>query len=259
MKLNITLILLFCLSFTAFGQVADDFNRQSRELLAKGDYKNAVPVLKEAAEAGSAEAQYNYGVCFEQGVGVPKNDSIANNWFLKSANQGWLDAQFKMAYSYFNGRGYTRNYKQAFYWSLKCAAQNDPECMFNVVSCYQEGIGTDKNTDSMLVWAVRLGSHADLDNLQLSGMITSARANLATMYLSGDKVKKDLVKSYMWFLIYNESKRDFSMGDQLKNIDTIKDLEKSLTDVEKNKARHDAINQIGRTLKNLDNLYKSDY
>ena len=257
MKIILTLISILTASISN-GQTADEINKQAKDFLTKGDTKNAVPLLKNAAEMGQPEAQYNYGYCYQQGVEVEKNDSTANIWLLKSAKQGWLDAQFKIAYSYASGRGVTKDDKQAFYWSVKCAEQKDPECMFNVISCYQEGIGTNKNLDSMLVWAIRLGSLQDVENLQLSGQITSARANLATMYRAGQNVTKDLAKSYMWFLIYNESKRDFSILLQQKNIDAIKELENSLSQADRDKAKQNAEKQLGHRLNNLDNLYKED-
>ena len=240
------------------GQSAEELNKESKDFILKNDFKNAVPLIKKAAEGGNAEAQYNYGVCFQEGDEVTKNDTIANSWFLKSAMQGWKDAEFKIAYSYAAGRGFVKNDSQAFYWSVKCAAQKDPDCMFNVVYCYHEGVGIGKNIDSMLAWAIRLGSLHDVENLELSGRITSARANLAVMYRNGDNVEKNLVKSYMWYLIYNESKRDFSFPDQSKNIDEIKEVEKELTQTDKEKAKLDAEKQLGRKLKNLDKLYKTE-
>ena len=177
---------------------------------------------------------------------------------MKSAKQGWLNAQFKIAYSYAVGRGTTKNDGQAFYWALQCAKQGDPECMFNVVSCYQEGIGTDKNIDSTLVWATRLSILENPEDLQLSGKITSARANLATMYRDGQNIPKDLMKSYMWFLIYNESKQDFSILIQQENIDAIKEVEKQLTPADKEKAKGEAEKLLNRKLTNLANLYKQD-
>jgi len=248
-------LLLTC---NLFGQLAEELNQQAKDFLRKGNTKSAVPLLKKAAELGQPESQYNYGYCFQEGIEVESNDSIANFWLLKSAKQGWLNAQFKIAYSYATGRGGTKDMTQAFYWSVKCAEQNDPECMFNVVSCYMDGIGTEKNIDSMLVWAVRLASLPDMKDLNISGQITSARANLATMYREGNNVKKDIVKSYMWFLIYNESKQDFSILVQQKNIDAIKELETNLTPADKDKAKADAEKQIGRKMKNLDNLYMQE-
>lgn len=248
-----TLISIFC-----NGQTADELNQQSKDLLSEHNFKLAIPILKKAAEGGNAEAQYNYGVCFEQGIEVQKNDTLANEWYLKSAMQGYDGGEYKIAYSYAEGRCCAQNPEQAFYWSLKCAKQNDPDCMFYITGFYMDGVGVQKNIDSMLVWAIRLGSLPDIENLYLSGRITSARANLAVMYRDGNKIKKDLVKSYMWYLIFNESKRDFSIPDQQKNIDDIKELEKSLTQTDKDNAKKNAEKQIGRKLKNLANLYKID-
>jgi uncharacterized protein len=242
----------------SFGQDAEELNKKSKEFLDRQDFKNAIPLIRQSAEKGNAEAQYNYGVCFQQGVEVSKSDSLANVWFLKSASQGWKDAQFKMAYSYATGRGVTQDDKQAFLWSVKCAEQQDVECMFNVVSCYMEGRGTHKNMDSMVVWATRIALLETPENLNISGQITSARANLATMYFDGQNVQKDLVKSYMWFLIYNESKRDFSVLVQQKNIAAIQTLEKQLSQNDKDKAKIEAEKLLGKKLANLANFYKQD-
>ena len=160
------------------GQNAEVLNKKSKECLDKQDFKNAVPLIRQSAEKGSPEAQYNYGICYQQGIEVPKSDSIANSWFLKSAKQGWKDAQFKVAYSYATGRGVTKDENQSFYWSVKCAEQEDIECMFNVVGCYLEGRGTEKNIDSMLIWATRIALLDNPENLQLSGQITSSRTRI---------------------------------------------------------------------------------
>lgn len=253
------LLVIALLSFQfSFAQDAETLNRKSKDLLTSGDTKNAIPLLKQAAEMGSAEAQYNLGYSYQQGIEVSQNDSIANLWLIKSANQGYKDAQFKVAYNYAAGRGIKQDYKQAFYWALQCAKQNDPECMFNIISCYKDGIGTGKNLDSMLAWAIRLGTLEDLEDLKLSAEVTSARLNLAKMYRDGDKVPVDLTNSYMWYLIYNESKRDFSILEQQKQIDAIKELEKKVTAPSRQQAKESAERLLRHSLRNFSNLYKQD-
>src|SRR5258705_5947258 len=111
-KFILTTLTLFLMTLS-FGQNAEELNKKSKDLLDRQDYKNAVPLIRQAAEKGNAEAQYNFGVCYQQGVEVSKSDSVANVWFLKSAKQGWKDAQFKVAYSYATGRGWTKDDKQA--------------------------------------------------------------------------------------------------------------------------------------------------
>lgn len=254
-----SLLVIILLSFQfSFAQDAETLNKKSKDLLTSGDTKNAIPLLKQAAEMGSSEAQYNLGYFYQQGIEVTRNDSIANLWLIRSANQGVKDAQFKVAYSYAVGRGIKQDYTQAFYWALQCAKQNDPECMFDVISCYQEGIGTGKNIDSMLAWAIRLGTLEDVEDLKLSANITGARLNLAKMYRDGDKVSVDLTKSYMWYLIYNESKRDFSILEQQKQIDAIRELEKRTTAPSRQHAKEAAEKLLRHSLRNLSNLYKLD-
>ena len=239
-------------------QTAVELNDQSKKLLLKGETAKAVPIMKKAAELGNAEAQYNYAYSLQKGIEVTQNDSIANIWLLRSAQQGWIDAQFKIAYSYAVGRGIKKDLDKAFSWSMKCAQQNDPDCISNIIACYTEGKGITLNYDSASVWNVRLASLPDVASLQQSSIITNARINLALAYRDGNYYPKDKIKSYRWFLIYNESKKDFSVLVQQNNIDAIKELEKNLSATEKEQAKLDAEKQINRKLNNLDNLYKQE-
>ena len=129
--------------------------------------------------------------------------------------------------------------------------------MFNVVGAYQDGLGTEKNLDEMLEWAIKIGKLETPENLMKSGKITSARLNLAYMYRDGRNVEKDLTESYAWFLIYNESKRDFSVLQQQSVIKEIQELEKSLTKEQKEKARAKAESILNRPLTNLGKLYET--
>jgi uncharacterized protein len=252
-------ILSFLLVTISFAQTAEELNQKSKNLLGIGDFKNAVPLVKQAAEMGNPEAEYNFGICYQQGIEVTMSDSIANVWFLKAAMHGSKNGQFKVAYSYALGRGLPKNDKQALYWSLKCAEQNDPECMFNVISCYLNGTGTNQSVDSMMLWAARLALLDNSEDLQTSGKVTSARANLAVIYQEGKLVPKDLAKSFMWFLIYNENKADFSVLVQQQNIEKIQIVERSLSAKEKEAAMADAEKILHRPLTNLANLYKQQF
>lgn len=259
MKKTLLTISAILTAILSFAQGAEELNKESKDFLNKQDFKNAVPLIKSAAEKGSAEAQYNYGICFQQGIEMMKSDSMANTWFLKAANQGWKNAQFKMAYNYATGCGVTKNASQAFNWSVKCAEQQDVECMFNVVTCYMNGNGTIKNIDSVLAWATRIAILENPEDLNVSGQITSARGNLSLMYFEGKHIPKDLAKSYMWFLIYNESKRDLSIAVQQQNINTIQVLEKELSQAERDKAIIDAEKLLNRKLANVSNLHKTEF
>jgi TPR repeat protein len=48
--------------------------------------------FRKAAEQGHAPAQYNLGVCYYYGNGVPQNYREAVRWIRKAAEQGHADA-----------------------------------------------------------------------------------------------------------------------------------------------------------------------
>lgn len=161
-----------------------------------------------------------------------------------------------MSYAYINGTGVQKDETKALSFALKCAEQGDVECMFNVINSYTDGLGTDKDSLKVLEWATRLAKLPTPENLKTSGQITSARLNLAHMYMNGTGVEKDWTKSYVWFLIYNESKRDFSVRVQEQQIALIKQVESGLTELQISEAREKAELTIGKPLENLASLYE---
>lgn len=241
-----------------FGQNASELNEQSKKFIETQEFDKAVPILKQAAELGNAESQYNLGYCYQAGIGVEQNSEKAVEWYSKSAEQDWNDGLYAMMMAYGDGSGVQQDFNKAFTYALKCAENEDGTCMFNVINCYKEGMGTDKDIDKMLEWAIRLGKLENPENLQKSGYITSSRLNLAYMYRDGTDIKKDLSKSYQWFLIFNEFKRDFSYIQQQQIVEEIKELENKLTKEQKANGQKEAEKIIERPLENLENLYKAE-
>ena len=64
-----------------------------------------VDSLKAAAEQGDADAQFNLGLMYDAGEGVPQNYTEAARWFRMAAEQGFADAQLNLGYMYDTGRG----------------------------------------------------------------------------------------------------------------------------------------------------------
>lgn len=255
---QITFLILTFISISVLGQDAEKLNEQSKKLIEQQKFEEAVPILKKAAELGNAESQYNLGYCYQAGIGIEQNAEKAIEWYSKSADQGFKDGLYQMMMAYGNGSGVEQNFEKAFSYALKCAENNDGTCMFNVINCYKEGMGTEKDLGKMLKWAIRLGKLDNPENLAKSGKITSARLNLAYMYRDGTEVEKDLFKSYQWFLIFNEFKKDFSYIQQQQIVEEIQELESKLTSKQKANGQKEAEKLVGRPLKNMENLYKSE-
>lgn len=258
MKKYLTLLFLVFVVLTVYGQNANELNQQAKKLIETQEFEKAIPLLKQSAELGNAEAQYNLGYCYQAGIAVEKNQKKAIEWYIKSAEQGFNDALYQLMMAYGNGDGVEQDSKKAFSYALKCAENKDGTCMWNVVNCYYTGMGVERNIDKMIEWATRLGKLENPENLSKSGLITSTRLQLANMYRDGKDIQQDYFKSYLWYLIYNEYKVDFSVLQQQKVIKDIQDLEIKLTNEQKSNGQKEAEKLLGRPLKNIENLYKTD-
>lgn len=257
--MRIFLIFLLSILFNQFffSQNADELNIKSRDLIQKGKYEEAFPILKQAATLGSGEAQYNLGYALQNGVGTEKNIPEAIQWYKKSSDSNFNDGHYAMMMVYGNGEGIEQDSEKAFNYALRCSENNDSTCMLNVVFCYLTGSGVEKNIEEFKIWTVKLAKLQNSDNLIQSANITSARLQLAQFYREGLHFEKDLYQSYLWYLIYNEFKKDFSFLQQDQIIKEIKDLEKNLSNDQIKNSKNDAANLLGRILNNSGELYKN--
>jgi TPR repeat protein len=258
MKEPLIFLLLILISLTFFGQDAAELNEQSKIFIETQEFDKAFSVLKQAAELGNAESQYNLGYFFQSGISVDKNLEKAVEWYLKSANQDWNDALYAMMMAYGSGSGVQQDSNKAFYFALKCAETEDSTCMYNVMMCYNEGRGIEKSSDKTVVWAIRVGKLENPEDIRKSGYITYARLLLAYMYRDGINVEQNNFKSYQWFMIFNEFKKDLSFLEQEQIVKGIQNLMENLTAFEIENGQQEAEKIIGRPLRNLENFHKAE-
>ena len=57
------------------------------------DYATALREFRPLAEQGHADAQFNLGLMYYKGQGVPQDHAEAMKWYRKAAEQGDADAQ----------------------------------------------------------------------------------------------------------------------------------------------------------------------
>ena len=255
-KLTLIIINLFAFQ-VSFSQTAAELNAESKRLVQQGKYNEAFPILKKSAELGNAEAQYNFGYFLQSGTAGIKNETEAIEWYKKSSDNGFNDGHYAMMMAYGNGQGIGQDSEKAFEYALKCANNNDATCMWNVVECYLTGNGVKADTSKFKEWIIRLAKLQNPENLSLSGNITSARLEVASFYKNGKYFEEDNYQSYLWYLIYNEYKVDFSILKQDEVIIEIKALEKKLSKSQIENAPKDAEKLLGRKLNNISQLYKN--
>ncbi|PAJ75687.1 hypothetical protein CJF42_04140 [Pseudoalteromonas sp. NBT06-2] len=196
------------------------------KIYAKGlgvnrDLNKAINYLSQAAQGEHSEAMFNLAMAFELGKGVDKNITAAYEWHLRAANKGWLKAQRKVAMMYENGQGVQPDPEKAYIWYQKAAKQGDSDSQLELGAILLQGITlpgkiVSKNIEKGLYW-IRESAKQDNSEAQfaLASLIVDEQPdegisfykkaakngnkfsmhNLASIYLKGDIVHKDLKQS----------------------------------------------------------------
>jgi serine/threonine protein kinase len=83
---------------------------------AAGRYAEALPVFKQLAEDGNAEAQLALGKAYAEGHGLVRDYARAAIWYRKAALQGNAEAQLRLGELYASGHGVPQNPFEAYVW-----------------------------------------------------------------------------------------------------------------------------------------------
>ena len=108
----LALTFLFLLSGSVYGGVLQDAD----DAYERGNYKELHRLILLLAEQGNAKAQYNLGVMYDKGQGVPQDYKEAVKWFRLSAEQGDEIAQYNLGLMCFYGQGVPQDYVSAHMW-----------------------------------------------------------------------------------------------------------------------------------------------
>ena len=104
------------------------------------------------AEEGDVTAQYNLGVRYVSGRGVPQDDTQAMAWYRKAADQGHAGAQYDVGIMYVDGRGVPQDDAQAAAWWRKAADQGFAAAQTNLGAMYSAGQGVPQDYVEALKW-----------------------------------------------------------------------------------------------------------
>lgn len=133
------------------------------------DPDGAVVLLTRAAEAGSAEAVYELGRLYEQGLGVQQDPVKARDLYVQSSDMGFADATNDLGFLYFSGGTSTpRDIEKSLGYFRRASEQKHPQAMFNFAALIDDGLvpGLDADDAGNLLFAsLRAGSRDVLDAL----------------------------------------------------------------------------------------------
>ncbi len=111
----------------------------------RGDYATAIRELRPLAEQGNAKVQYNLGLMYRKGQGVPQDYAEAVKWYRKAAEQGNANAQNNLGVMYRNGQGVPQDYAEAVGWWRKAAEQGHANAQNNLGFMYRNGEGVSQD------------------------------------------------------------------------------------------------------------------
>ncbi|MDI1302024.1 MAG: tetratricopeptide repeat protein [bacterium] len=95
-----------------------------------GHYEEAAAAFRGVAEKGHAGAMLSLAQMYHKGQGLPQDDALALQWYVRAAEKGNQEAMNSAARAYELGLGTAKNAAQSVKWYLQSAASGDAEGMF---------------------------------------------------------------------------------------------------------------------------------
>jgi TPR repeat protein len=155
------------------------------------DDAEALNWFRKSAESGSAMGQVTLGLIYRQGSrGVKEDPAQAVEWFRKAANQGNANGQSELGFMYERGEGVPQDDREAARLYALAAAQGLPVAQFDLAYMYEDGKGVLPDPQK----ALELYESAAIS-------IPTARHNLAVMHFSGKLIRKNSILAYKWALL----------------------------------------------------------
>ena len=104
-----------------------------RQALEEKRSFDAFQYLKELADAGNAEAQYELGGFYHWGRIAAADFTKARQWYERAAKQGNVDAMLGLAVIYGHGQGVPQDKAACYRWLVLASSQRlDPEAVARV-------------------------------------------------------------------------------------------------------------------------------
>jgi TPR repeat protein len=142
---------VFVLVLLTSAAIADNYD-DALQAANVGDYKKAYQLWLIDAEKGSAVAQRNIGLMYDEGLGVPQNGKKAVKWYRMAAEQGEKLAQYYLGTMLEEGRGVPLDYKEAVKWYRLAAGQGHVKAQYKLGLMYLKGQGVLQNSEIAYAW-----------------------------------------------------------------------------------------------------------
>jgi len=147
--------------------------------------------LRTAAASGNPAAQYEVGLRYARGGGVPQDYGQAAYWFELAGKQNLAIAQYRLATLFEKGRGVAQDMEQARGWYERAAQAGNVKAMHNLAVIYAEGKGVPQDFAKAGQWFLAAADHG----------LADSQYNVAVLFERGLGVTEDLPEAHKWFSI----------------------------------------------------------
>ncbi len=186
--LYITIVLSLCSSVAIADNLAD-----GTKALEKGNYAQAMELLRPLAVQGNAQAQLLVGSMYSIGTGVTQDYQKALKWFLLAAAQNDTGAQYNLGDMYEMGNGVTQDYQEALKWYRLAAEQGSAVAQYSLGSMYASGNGVAKDQVRSLMW-LTLSAGNGLEEAK-EWQATTAKTMTPSQIANAKKMAQDCEKN----------------------------------------------------------------
>ncbi|MDH5180005.1 MAG: sel1 repeat family protein [Gammaproteobacteria bacterium] len=160
------------------------YNR-AMQLYKAGKYAEAMPTFVELADLGYPGAQYQVGLAYDYGEGVPQNDAIAFYRYQQAKTSGVAHAMYHLGIFYYEGRATARDVDEAYRLWRRAAEAGVPQAQYNIADHYF----SKNNLLAAIKWLTKSAEQG----------FSLAQYNLAVSYYQGLGVQKDYAQAVHYY------------------------------------------------------------
>jgi len=119
---------------------------------AEGNFEQAADLWLADAHRGAPDAQFNIGVLYIEGKGLPLDRGEAISWFTKAANQGHPEAQYNLGHLLLEQTGDVDKIREGIDWWRKSAESGYTVAQYNYGRALYYGVGAEENREASRPW-----------------------------------------------------------------------------------------------------------
>ena len=149
------------------------------------------PALRAAAAAGNPAAEFEIGMRYSEGRGVPANLELAVQWFERAAAKGLAPAMYRLGSLYEKGQGVKKDVEKARQFYIAGADKGNAKAIHNLAVLYAEGIDGKPDYRTASQWFRKAADKG----------VADSQYNLGILYARGIGVDQNLAESYKWFAL----------------------------------------------------------